>query len=580
MTPLSENAMRVLQSRYLRKRSNGSSLETPDEMFRRVAKAVTRAELTWGGVWEAEQWEEVFYKAMNELLFLPNSPTLMNAGTLMNQLSACFVLPIEDNLENIFDTLKCAALIQQSGGGTGFNFSNLRPKNAYVTKTSGTASGPVSFIKIFDAATEHVKQGGKRRGANMGVLSITHPDIEEFITSKRYDGTLKNFNLSVGITDDFMKAVENDQLWQLTHPFSAREDKKIAARALWDLIAQCAWESGDPGLLFLDTINKYNPTPSLGRIESTNPCGEVPLLPYESCTLGSLNLSKFITTTKYSAEFNWTLLAQTVKTAIRFLDDCVEINHYSMPEIKAMAFGNRKIGLGVMGWADALGMLSIPYDSMQAVELAEQLMQFIQQHSHETSQQLALERGTFGNWKKSMYAPHQPIRNATCTSIAPTGSISIIANTSASIEPWFALAYQRKHVLNDEILPEINSVLKDHFRIHYPDADAILEEVLLSGTLQDLALPPETKIIFKTTIEIEPIWHIRHQAAFQQYTDNAISKTINLPETCSIADIKELYWTAWTKRLKGVTIFRDNCKASPVWRGIDTSTKVCKVCTG
>lgn len=580
-TELSDNALRVLQSRYLKKGAEGKADETPQQMFQRVAKAVSQAELNWSDANEAMKWERSFFEIMDQLFFLPNSPTLMNAGSSLNQLSACFVLPIEDHLEDIFNTLKLAALIQQSGGGTGFNFSHLRPKNDVLNRTQGTASGPVSFMKIFDTATEHVKQGGKRRGANMGILNIDHPDIEEFIRCKRTEGNLKNFNISIGISDAFMHAVEDDTDWQLLHPNTHKIVTTIKAKKLWNLIVESAWTSGDPGLIFLDTINSSNPTPSVGRIESTNPCGEVPLLPYESCNLGSINLSKFVLEEDNSeVHLDWVKLENVIAIAVRFLDDIIEVNHYLSPETKEIALGNRKIGLGLMGWAETLSLLEIPYESEEAVQLAEQVMKFIADKSLETSKMLAKERGTFSNWKKSIYYPNNPLRNATRTSIAPTGTISIIADTSPSIEPFFALAFQRKHVLQDETLPEINKSLLRFLNLHKVEKSNIMKVIMETGTLGKVsALPGKLKEIFKTALEIKPVWHMKHQAAFQKFTDNAVSKTINLPEDSTQAEISRIYRDAWKQKLKGITIFRYQSRETQVMnQGITSDLKGCKVC--
>lgn len=576
MANLSDNALKILQRRYLRKDRSGTLTETPDELFRRVAKAVASAELFWGKQEDATKWEEEFYQLMNQLLFLPNSPTLMNAGTPLNQLSACFVLPVEDNMDGIFSTLKQAALIQQSGGGTGFNFSHLRPKDDIVTATGGTASGPVSFIKIFDAATEYIKQGGKRRGANMGILNIDHPDIEEFITSKKMEGSLQNFNISVGITDDFMKTLEQDGGWNLIHPNSKELVKKIPAKKLWKEIIENAWQSGDPGLVFLDTINEKNPTPALGKIESTNPCGEVPLLSYESCNLGSINVSRLVK----EKTIDWGLLEKIISIAVRFLDNVIEVNQYNIPEIKKMVTGNRKIGLGVMGWAELLILLEIPYDSEDAVNLAKKLMQFIEQKSKDVSIELAKQRGNFTNWEKSIFYPHTSIRNATRTSIAPTGTISMIANTSPSIEPLFALVYQRHHVLNDESLLSVNSLFIDHLKKNDLYSEKILEKITCDGTAAHLKeLPQNVKDIFKTAMDISPYWHLQHQVAFQQFTDNAVSKTINLPESATIKDVDDIYYQAWKQETKGITIFRYNSKKrSTLETGIRSGIKACKVC--
>ncbi|MGE5106675.1 MAG: adenosylcobalamin-dependent ribonucleoside-diphosphate reductase [Sphingobacteriales bacterium] len=580
MVQLSANSMKVLQRRYLRRNTDGSVIETPDELFHRVAKAVASAELFWNKTGTEKIWEDKFYRVMNELLFLPNSPTLMNAGTGNNQLSACFVLPVDDNMNSIFTTLKNAALIQQSGGGTGFNFSHLRPKDDLVFATGGTASGPVSFMKIFDTATEHIKQGGKRRGANMGILNVDHPDIEEFINAKREKRVLNNFNTSVGITDEFMNTVEHNGEWNLIHPNSKAIVKNISAKKIWNDIIENAWQTGDPGLIFIDTINRTNPTPGLGKMECTNPCGEVPLLAYEPCNLGSVNLSKFIKQNNSSNEIDWHHLEEVIKIAIRFLDNVIEVNNYIFPEIKTMALGNRKIGLGVMGWAELLILLEIPYDSEKAIRLAEQLMQFIQQKTIEESVLLAEERGVFLNWNKSIYYPDKKIRNATMTSIAPTGTISIIADTSPSIEPLFALAFQRQHVLNDETLFSINPLFINYLKKHKLYSEKIIQQLIKDGVAGQIKeLPLTVKHLFKTALEISPPWHLQHQLAFQKHTDNAVSKTINLPETASEMEVEEIYKSAWQQRAKGITIFRYNSREKQVMQqGIKYGIKGCKVC--
>ncbi|MBS1915576.1 MAG: adenosylcobalamin-dependent ribonucleoside-diphosphate reductase [Bacteroidetes bacterium] len=578
-TRLSENALKVLQQRYLRRRTESNVYESPDELFMRVAKSIAFAETQWGNLKDAEQWEEKFYNLMSKLLFLPNSPTLMNAGTPNGQLSACFVLPVEDSVNGIFTTLKNAALIQQSGGGTGFNFSHLRPREDIIS-SGGRSSGPVSFMKIFNAATEHVKLGGKRRGANMGVLHITHPDIEEFICSKKND-ELSNFNISVAITDEFMYAVERNGMWKLIHPNTNKVIREIAARKLWKVIVENAWQCGDPGLIFIDTINRYNPTPAVGKIEATNPCGEVPLLSYEACNLGSVNLSKCITHHHTSKGIDWLILEEIVKTAIRFLDNVIEVNNYIIPEIKQMARDNRKIGLGVMGWADLLIQLEIPYDSEKAILLGERLMRFISQKSFEASVQLAVERGHFPNWKKSIYFHGIEIRNATRTSIAPTGTISIIADASSSIEPLFGLAFNRKHVLNDESLPYINPYFIQFLHSHKLYSDTIVSKVMNEGIAAHInELPEHTRNIFKTALEISPEWHLRNQLAFQKYTDNAVSKTINLPETITADEVDRVYKAAWQQGAKGITVFRQRSKNKQVFeQGIQPEIiKGCKVC--
>jgi ribonucleoside-diphosphate reductase alpha chain len=580
MDPLTENGLRVLKSRYLLRDEGGKTVETPREMFQRVAQAVAAAELNWGSAKEVKDWEEQFYSIMASLLFLPNSPTLMNAGTRANQLSACFVLPIEDSMEGIFTTLKQAALIQQSGGGTGFNFSRLRPKGTIVSSTGGLASGPVSFMKIFDAATANIKQGGKRRGANMGILHVDHPDLEEFISCKNEKGAFSNFNISVGIRDTFMQTVERDESWSLVHPYSKKVVRKISARKLWNEIVHAAWQTGDPGLIFLDTINASNPTPSLGEMEATNPCGEVPLLPFEPCNLGSLNLSRFLSRTNEKTEVDWKLLEEVIPAAIRFLDNVIEVNNYIIPEVKTMAHGNRKIGLGVMGWAEMLIQLEIPYESEEAVQLAEKLMSFINEKSKQASIELAKERDVFPNWKESIYDPDVKIRNATRTSIAPTGTISIIAGTSSSIEPLFALAYQRHHVLDESTMETVSDLFTSFLKVHHLFSKEIMDEIMRTGVAGSIKLLPDpVKAIFKTALEISPSWHLRHQLAFQKYTDNAVSKTINMPQTATEKDIAAIYTMAWKEKAKGITIFRNHSKDQQVlYQGVSPASQACKTC--
>lgn len=580
MISFSENALTVLKQRYLQRDKDGNITETPEALFRRVAHAVSRAELKWTSKENSDNREDQFFTILSELLFLPNSPTLMNAGINTRQLSACFVLPVEDSMQDIFSTLKNAALIQQSGGGTGFNFSHLRPQNDPCTSSGGTASGPVAFMKIFDAATAHIKQGGKRRGANMGVLNIDHPDISAFINAKREMGILDNFNISVGITDHFMQTLEKRGEWSLLHPTTKKIVKKIKAINLWDEIVESAWLTGDPGLLFLDTINSKNPTPQLGNITSTNPCGEVPLLPYEPCNLGSINLARLVKPNNGRFEINWKQLKEVIHIAVRFLDNVIEINNYIIPEIQEMARANRKIGLGVMGWADLLTLLELPYDSEEAVQLAEHLMQFIQHEATESSGILAEERGVFHNWEKSIYYPGKALRNATLTSIAPTGTISIIADTSSSIEPLFALAYERQHVLDGHNLFYLNPHFLHYLNKYQLDTEENLQLLLQSGLAGSIQqLPPDGISIFKTSLEISPDWHLKHQLAFQKFTDNAVSKTINLPENASKNEVAEIYRLAWLQKAKGITIFRNNSKGKQVLqKGIRMKQQVCKVC--
>jgi ribonucleoside-diphosphate reductase alpha chain len=574
---LSDNSIKILESRYLLKNSNGHLIETPEELFVRVAKHVATAERHFPKGDEPQKWENEFLNLMLELRFLPNSPTLMNAGTNSGQLSACFVLPVHDSIESIFTTLKNTALIHQSGGGTGFNFSNLRPNGDFISPNSGNASGPISFMRIFDAATENIKQGGRRRGANMGILNITHPDIEAFITSKNQEGELRNFNISVAITDEFMHAVINKEDWELKHPASGSTVKKISAVDLWNLILKNAWSSGDPGVIFSDTINRLNPTPELGNIECTNPCGEVPLLPYEACNLGSINISKFAD--PRTKEIKWHELEITISICQRFLDNVIEINDYLLPEIKALVTGNRKIGLGIMGWADLLIQLEIPYASEQAVLLAEKLMKFINEKARLASEKLAEERGAFANFNRSIFRYSKLIRNATRTSIAPTGTISIIADTSSSIEPLFALAITRKNILNNQTISEVNQHFVDYVKKRGFYTTELIELVEKTGSIKNTALPEDIKSLFKTALEIEPIWHLRHQLAFQKHTDNAVSKTINIPFESDVEKISDIFHSAWKDGAKGITIFRQGSKTEQVLHvGTNPDQSACTVC--
>lgn len=562
MNILSENAKTVLDSRYLLRNDDGSIIETPEQLFRRVANAMAQAELKFGG--DVAETAEKFYRLISSLHFLPNSPTLMNAGTPRQQLSACFVLPVADSLEGIYDTLKYAALIHQSGGGTGFNFSKIRPKDDFLPNSGGTASGPVSFLELYDASTERIKQGGRRRGANMGILNADHPDIETFVNSKFHPGALKNFNISVGVHDAFLEAVEADAMWALIHPNTKKTLREIPARELWNLIIDRAWSTGDPGMIFLDRLQEANPTPQLGVIDTTNPCGEVPLLPFEACNLGSINLSLFVTTAGGKTAVDFALLHETIFTAVRFLDNVVEENHYLLPQIAEVVKGNRKIGLGVMGWAELLIRLEIPYASEEAIALAEQLMRFINETAHEASVLLAKERGAFANWAGSIYSGKEKLRNATCTAIAPTGTIAVIANTSPSIEPLFALAFRRQNVLGNKTLHETNGVVTEFLKAKNLWSEKLQQQVEAEGNVENAALPEDIKSLLRTAPFIAPEWHLRHQAAFQQFTDNAVSKTINLPNGASREDIAAIYLRAWKLKVKGITVYRDHCKPEQV----------------
>ncbi len=554
------NAQQLLNARYLLKDAEGRIVETPNQLFRRVANFIASAESL-----EQEVWANRFYQIMSDLLFLPNSPTLMNAGLPNGQLSACFVLPVEDSLGSIFTTLKDMALIHQSGGGTGYNFSKLRPHGDLIKMSGGVSSGPLAFIKIYDTATEHVRQGGKRRGANMGILNVDHPDIEDFVKAKSVGNNLQNFNLSVGISDEFMKAVKTDENWELINPRTKKVTKTIKAKGLWDLIVAQAWATGDPGLILLDTINRYNPVPKEGPIQSTNPCGEVPLFEYESCNLGSINLFKMARQENGIWGIDWIILETTVKTAIRFLDNVISVNHYLLPRIEKATKNNRKVGLGVMGWAELLALLNLPYASDEAVALAEKVMQFVQAKSYEASKELAEDRGVFPNWEKSVHYPNSCLRNATCNSIAPTGSISVIADTSYSIEPLYALAYERVGILENETQMEINPVFVMKMKQLGLWDEKLKNEVMAQGSIQHLGtLPVTLKKVFETSLEIPWEYHLLHQKAFQKYTDNAVSKTINLSQGTNKETISEIYWTAWEYGLKGITVYRDGSKANQV----------------
>ena len=555
---ISENGLRVLEARYLRRDNQGRVIETPEQLFERVAHAVAQAELPYGTSADAKFWKVRFLEMLAGLDFLPNSPTLMNAGTSLGQLSACFVLPVEDTMESIFGTLRDAVLIQRTGGGTGFSFSRLRPAGDHIASTGGTSSGPVSFMKIYDCATENVKLGGRRRGANMGVLRVDHPDIEEFINVKRDGVSLRNFNISVGATEEFMAAVEAGSEFALRHPSTGVVVRRVSARKLFDAVCDAAWATGDPGLIFLDTIARTNPLPACGPIESTNPCGELPLLPYESCNLGSINLVHFVSASHGAFIIDWTRLGQQVRDGVRFLDNVISVNRFPLDQVARTTLANRKIGLGIMGFAELCILLGVSYSSGQAIALAEELMAFIQQEARLASIQLAEERGVFPNWGESTYASSGPrLRNATQTSIAPTGTISIIAGTSSSIEPLFALAYRRRHVLGEQTLPELNPLVRRHLQRLGMDTTTLLESIASTGRLLDTSQANDKlRKLFVTALEITPEQHVRVQAAFQKHVDNAVSKTVNLPSEASPQDVADAYRLAHQLGCKGVTVFR------------------------
>ncbi|MBD6955734.1 MAG: adenosylcobalamin-dependent ribonucleoside-diphosphate reductase [Thermoplasmata archaeon] len=617
---LTINGIKVLEARYLLRDENGRIIETPREMFWRVARYVALVEILYiddvfdinrkqkekdifsvyspkkvqlspyelemlkrayawlnrekcmkvsfdellkilDEKWDyVEEYAKKFYEIMVNLEFLPNSPTLMNANTVLGQLSACFVIPVEDSIESIYDALKYTAIIHKSGGGTGFSFSKLRPQGDMVGSTKGVASGPVSFMQIFDVSTDVIKQGGKRRGANMGILRVDHPDIVQFINAKGFEGKFKNFNLSVAITDSFMEALENDENIKLINPRTREPVGEMPARQIWNLITSQAWKTGDPGVIFIDEINRHNPTPLLGEIEATNPCGEQPLLPYESCNLGSINLSRFVE----NGSINWEKLRKVVRIAVRFLDDVIDANKYSLPQIEYMTKQTRKIGLGVMGFAEMLIKLGIPYASNEALEIGEKVMEFIEKVSHEESSNIANAKGVFLAWENSIWFEKGiRMRNATTTTIAPTGSISIIAGTSSGIEPLFALVYVRQILENTEML-EVNQLFEEELKRRGLYSDSLMRDVARRGTIQDMNLPPDLKRLFLTAHDMDFRWHVLMQAVFQRHTDNAVSKTINMRNDATMEEVEKAYMLAYKLRCKGITIYRDRSKREQV----------------
>ena len=583
---LSENAIKVLEKRYLKRDKNGNCVEKPADMFRRVSDAIAAGDLKYGASEEdVKKLSDRFYNAITHRYFMPNSPTLMNAGRELGQLAACFVLPVEDSLESIFETIKNTALIHKSGGGTGFSFSRLRPKNSVVRSTMGVSSGPVSFMEVFNAATEAVKQGGTRRGANMGILRVDHPDILEFIECKSDNNKLNNFNISIAVTDKFMEAYKNGTDYDLVNPQNNQVVGRLSAKKVFDMIVDGAWRNGEPGIVFIDKMNADNPTPLIGEIESTNPCGEVPLLPYEACNLGSINLGLMVK----DGKVDWDLLAETTRTAIRFLDNVITVNNYPLPQISEMVQNNRKIGLGVMGWADMLMKMEISYNSTEGTKLAAQVMEFIDYESKCESIELSKERGRFNNFPGSVYdgknflynkykgisagiisdeqwkeldeqIEKYGIRNATTTCIAPTGTISMIASASGGVEPLFGLVFSRLIMDGTEML-EVNPIFKDYMIQHGLYSEDLMKKIAKDGSVAHVdGISDKIKHIFATAHDVSPYWHVKMQAAFQLHTDNAVSKTVNFEENATRDDIKEAYILAYENNLKGITVYRNNSR--------------------